>query len=79
VKRLDDLSLSPDGCGLDGRMVMLHVQMCVTPIACVVYTRLVKLFYAFLEVVQDDDRMVVLQSTVDGHTITINPRSSVSS
>jgi hypothetical protein len=51
----------------------------VTPIACVVYTRLVKLFYAFLEVVQDDDRMVVLQSTVDGHTITINPRSSVSS
>jgi hypothetical protein len=38
-----------------------------------VYTRLVKLFYANLEVVQDDDRGVVLQSTVDGHTITIDP------
>jgi hypothetical protein len=29
--------------------------------ACVVYTRLVRLFYAFLEVVQDDNRGVVLQ------------------
>jgi len=39
--------------------------------ACVVYTRLVRLFYAFLEVIQDDDRGVVLQSTVDGHTIPV--------
>jgi hypothetical protein len=41
--------------------------------AYVVYTRLVRLFYAILEVVQDDDRGVVLQSTVDGHTITVDP------
>jgi hypothetical protein len=38
--------------------------------ACVVCTRLVRLFYANLEVVQDDDRGLVLQSTVGGHTIT---------
>jgi hypothetical protein len=41
--------------------------------ACIVYTRLVRLFYANLEVVQDDDRRLVLQSTVDGHTITVDP------
>jgi hypothetical protein len=42
--------------------------------ACVVYTRLVRLFYANLEVVQDDDRRLVLQSTVLGHIITIDPQ-----
>jgi hypothetical protein len=42
--------------------------------AYVGYTRLVRLFYAFLEVVQDHDRGVVLQSTIDGHTITIDPQ-----
>jgi hypothetical protein len=42
--------------------------------ACVVYTRLVRLFYANLEVVQDDDRGVGLQSTMDGHTITVDPQ-----
>jgi len=42
--------------------------------ACVVYTKLVRLFYANLEVVQDDDRGVVLQSTVDGHTIIVDPQ-----
>jgi hypothetical protein len=42
--------------------------------ACVVYTRLVRLFYANLEVVQDDDRGVVRQSTIDGHTITVDPQ-----
>jgi len=48
--------------------------------ACVVYTKLVRLFYANLEVVQDDDRGVVLQSTVDGHILSLLiPRSSVSS
>jgi hypothetical protein len=40
--------------------------------ACVVYTRLVRLYYANLEVVQDDDRRLVLQSTVFGHTITVD-------
>jgi hypothetical protein len=42
--------------------------------ACVVYTRLVRLFYANLEVVQDDDRGLVLQSTVAGHIITVDPQ-----
>jgi hypothetical protein len=45
--------------------------------AGVVYTRLVRLFYAFLEVVQDDDRRVVLQSTVDGHTVIVDDHQSV--
>jgi hypothetical protein len=42
--------------------------------ACVVYTRLVKLFYANLEVVQNDDHGVVLQSSVVGHFITVDPQ-----
>jgi len=41
--------------------------------ACVVYTRLVRLFYTNLEVVQDDDRGLVLQSTIGEHIITIDP------
>jgi hypothetical protein len=40
----------------------------------VVYTRLVRLFYANLEVVQDDDRGLVLQSTVGGHIIIVDPQ-----
>jgi hypothetical protein len=39
-----------------------------------VLIRLVRLFYANLEIVQDDDRMMVLQSTVDGHTIIVDPQ-----
>lgn len=42
--------------------------------ACVVFTRLVRLFYANLEVVQDDDRRLVLQSNVGGYTITVDPQ-----
>jgi hypothetical protein len=42
--------------------------------ACVVLTRLVRLFYAILEVTQDDERGMVLQSTVDGHIITVDPQ-----
>jgi hypothetical protein len=42
--------------------------------ACVVYTRLVKLFYTNLEVVQNDDHGVVLQSFVAGHLITVDPQ-----
>jgi len=42
--------------------------------ACVVYTSLLKLFYANLEVVQDDDHGLVLQSIVDGHIITVDPQ-----
>jgi hypothetical protein len=42
--------------------------------ACVVYTKLVRLFYTNLEVVQDDDHRLVLQSTVEGYTITVDPQ-----
>jgi len=42
--------------------------------ACVVYTRLVRLFYTNLEVVQDDECGLVLQSIVGEHTITIDPQ-----
>jgi len=42
--------------------------------ACVVYTRLVRLFYANLKVVQDDDRGLVLQSTLGGHIIAVDPQ-----
>lgn len=38
------------------------------------YTRLVRLFYANLEVVQDDDSGLVLQSTVLGYIITVDPQ-----
>jgi hypothetical protein len=41
--------------------------------ASIVLTRLVRLFYSNLEVAQDDDRGMVLQSTVDGHIITVDP------
>jgi hypothetical protein len=40
--------------------------------ACVVYTRLVKLFYANLEVVQNDDYGLVLQSSVAGNIIIVD-------
>jgi hypothetical protein len=42
--------------------------------ACMVYTRLVKLFYTNLEAVQNDDRGIVLQSFVAGHLITVDPQ-----
>jgi hypothetical protein len=42
--------------------------------ACVVLTRLVRLFYANLEVVQDDDHGLVLQSSVVGHIIAVDPQ-----
>jgi len=39
-----------------------------------VYPRLVRDFYGHLEVVQDDDSGIILQITVQGHTIQIDPR-----
>jgi hypothetical protein len=42
--------------------------------ACIVLTRLVRLFYANLEVAQDDERGMVLQSTVDGYIIIVDPQ-----
>jgi hypothetical protein len=42
--------------------------------ACVVYTRLVRLLYANLEVIQTDDHGTILQSSVDEHIITVDPQ-----
>jgi hypothetical protein len=42
--------------------------------ACIVLTKLVRLFNANLEVAQDDDCGLVLQSTVDGHIIAVDPQ-----
>jgi hypothetical protein len=42
--------------------------------ACVVYTRLVRLFYANLEVIQTDDHIPFLQSSMDEHIITVDPQ-----
>jgi hypothetical protein len=40
-----------------------------------VYTRLVREFYGYLEVFQDDDRVIILQTTVEGQTIQIDPQA----
>jgi hypothetical protein len=40
---------------------------------CIVLTRLVWEFYANLEVVQNDDNGIVLQSTIAGHIIMVDP------
>jgi hypothetical protein len=42
--------------------------------ASIVYTKLVRLFYAKLEVVHDDDHRLVLQSTVASHIIIVDPQ-----
>jgi hypothetical protein len=42
--------------------------------ACIVLTRLVRLFYANLEVAQDDEHGLVLQSTIDEHIIIVDPQ-----
>jgi hypothetical protein len=42
---------------------------------CIILTRLVRLFYANLEVAQDDEHGTVLQSTVDRHIITVDPQT----
>jgi hypothetical protein len=42
--------------------------------ACPVYPRLVREFYGHLEVVQDDDSGIILQTTVQGNTIQIDPQ-----
>jgi len=41
--------------------------------ACVVLTRLVRLFYANLEVVQDDDHGMILQSSMEEHVVNVDP------
>jgi hypothetical protein len=42
--------------------------------ACVVYTKLVRLIYTNLEVIQTDHHGAVLQSSVDGYIITVDPQ-----
>jgi hypothetical protein len=42
--------------------------------ACIVLTRLVREFYAHLEVVQNDDNGITLQSTIVGHVILVDPQ-----
>jgi len=39
-----------------------------------VLTRLVREFYTHLEVVQNEDNGIVLQSTIEGHVIQIDPQ-----
>jgi hypothetical protein len=41
--------------------------------ACIMLTRLVREFYMHLEVVQDEENGIVLQCTVEGHVIQIDP------
>jgi hypothetical protein len=40
--------------------------------ACIILTRLVKEFYTHLEVVQNEDSGIVLQSTIEGHVIMVD-------
>jgi hypothetical protein len=40
--------------------------------ACIVLTRLVREFYAHLEVMQNDDNVVVIQSSIAGHIFMVD-------
>jgi len=42
--------------------------------SCIVLTRLVRQFYAHLEVVQNDDNGIVLQSSIAGHVVMVDPQ-----
>jgi hypothetical protein len=42
--------------------------------ACIVYPRLVTEFYGYLEMVQDEDLGIILQTTVRGHVIQLDPK-----
>jgi hypothetical protein len=42
--------------------------------ACIVLTRLVREFYTHLEVVQNEDNGIILQSTIAGHAIMVDPQ-----
>jgi len=41
---------------------------------CIVLTRLVKEFYTHLEVIQDENNGIFLQSTIEGHVILVDPQ-----
>lgn len=42
--------------------------------ACTVYPRLVKEFYGYLEVIYDENHGIILQASVRGHVIQIDPQ-----
>jgi hypothetical protein len=42
--------------------------------ACTIYPRLVREFYGYLEVIQDEDHGIILQTSVRGHTLQIDPQ-----
>jgi hypothetical protein len=41
--------------------------------ACIILTRMVREFYTHLEVVQNEDSGIILQSTIEGHVIMVDP------
>jgi hypothetical protein len=41
--------------------------------ACLVYPRLVRDFYGYMVVTQEDERGLIMQTTVRGHTFQIDP------
>jgi hypothetical protein len=47
---------------------------CLYNCACTVYPRLVREFYGYLEVVQDEDHGIILQTYVQGHMLQIDPQ-----
>jgi hypothetical protein len=42
--------------------------------ACIVYPRLVREFYGYLEVIQDEDHGIILQTYIRGHMLQIDPQ-----
>jgi hypothetical protein len=42
--------------------------------ACIVYPRLVPEFYGYLEMIQDEDHGISLQTSVQGHILQIDPQ-----
>jgi hypothetical protein len=42
--------------------------------ACTVYPRLVREFYGYLEVIQDKDHGIILQTSIQGHMLQIDPQ-----
>lgn len=67
-----DIMVAP----LDGihEMIQTYHQGHLHNCACMVLTRLVKEFYAHLEVVQNDDNGIVLQSSITGYVIMVDPQ-----
>lgn len=41
--------------------------------ACTIYPKLVREFYGYMEVTQDEDHGIILQTAIQGHVIQIDP------